>query len=213
IVLDMAGMERIVALEDGLLTVEAGARLIDIERQVAPQGWELRMYPSTKRSATIGGFVAGGSGGIGSITYGGLRERGNIAGALVAAHALVPWDDLLREHDGLEILRRPMAEAEGAADLTPVYEYTWNHTTLQVLKKDKTITYLQSLFPAGSDLALVEEMEATFGDEVQLHLEYIRAAGAVTCSGLQIVRFTTEARLYEIIRHHEERRILIANPH
>src|SRR5260221_9673492 len=71
IVLDMAGMERIVALEDGLLTIEAGRKLIDIERQAAPQAWELRMYPSTKRSATIGGFVAGGSGGIRSVPLSG----------------------------------------------------------------------------------------------------------------------------------------------
>ena len=41
------------------------------------------MHPSTKRMASIGGFAAGGSGGIGSVTYGGLRELGNITGARV----------------------------------------------------------------------------------------------------------------------------------
>jgi FAD/FMN-containing dehydrogenase len=49
------------------------------EAETVPQGWELRFHPSTRRTATIGGFIAGGSGGVGSINYGGLRERGNVA--------------------------------------------------------------------------------------------------------------------------------------
>jgi len=85
VVLDLIGMNRIMALEDGMLTVEPGAKLIDIDLAMRPRGWELRMHPSTKRTATIGGFVAGGSGGVGSITYGGLRDRGNIAGARVVS--------------------------------------------------------------------------------------------------------------------------------
>jgi FAD/FMN-containing dehydrogenase len=41
------------------------------------------MHPSTKRMSQIGGFVAGGSGGVGSVTYGGMREPGNILAARV----------------------------------------------------------------------------------------------------------------------------------
>src|SRR5262249_56319900 len=62
----------------GIVRGEAGARMHEIDAITRPAGWELRMHPSTKRTATIGGFVAGGSGGIGSVTYGGLREPGNI---------------------------------------------------------------------------------------------------------------------------------------
>jgi hypothetical protein len=38
-----------------------------------------------------------------------------------------------------------IAEAPGAR---PLYECTWNHTTLHALKIDRRITYLQSLYPA-----------------------------------------------------------------
>jgi hypothetical protein len=54
-----------------------------MDAELRPQGWEIRLHPSTKRTATIGGFVAGGSGGVGSVTYGGLREPGNIVAARV----------------------------------------------------------------------------------------------------------------------------------
>src|SRR5258708_1789141 len=67
----------------GIVRVGAGARMDRIDRELAPTRGELRMHSSTKRSAAIGGFVAGGSGGIGSVTYGGLREPGNILAARI----------------------------------------------------------------------------------------------------------------------------------
>ena len=69
--------------EPGLVRVGAGAKMHDMDAQTRPNGWEIRLHPSTKRTATIGGFVAGGSGGVGSVMYGGLREPGNIIAARV----------------------------------------------------------------------------------------------------------------------------------
>lgn len=83
VVLDMAGFNKIEWQKPGRVRVQAGAKLFDIDAQTRPNGWELRMHPSTKRMSQIGGFVAGGSGGIGSVTYGGMREPGNILAARI----------------------------------------------------------------------------------------------------------------------------------
>ena len=83
VLLDMAAMNRIEWQKPGVVRVQAGAKLFDIDAQTRPLGWELRMHPSTKRMAQIGGFVAGGSGGIGSVTFGGMREPGNILAARI----------------------------------------------------------------------------------------------------------------------------------
>jgi FAD/FMN-containing dehydrogenase len=52
-----------------------------------------------------------------------------------------------------------------------------------------------------------------FGDEVAIHLEFLRAGGNVVPAGLQLVRYTSQARLQEIIDYHEAHGAFIANPH
>jgi FAD/FMN-containing dehydrogenase len=63
--------------------MEPGVKMAAFDKQAREIGWELRMVPSTYRTATIGGFIQGGSGGIGSINYGQLRDRGNLQAARV----------------------------------------------------------------------------------------------------------------------------------
>src|SRR5262245_60088895 len=72
VLLDVNGLNAIEWQKPGIVRVQAGAKMHEIDAITRPAGFELRMHPSTKRTATIGGFVAGGSGGIGSVTYGGL---------------------------------------------------------------------------------------------------------------------------------------------
>jgi FAD/FMN-containing dehydrogenase len=312
IILDMTSMNAVLRQEPGIVHVEPGAKMVDIDAASRPNGFELRMHPSTKRTATIGGFVAGGSGGVGSVTYGGLREPGNIHAARIVtlepeprtlelrAEAVQkvnraygttgiitalemplapawPWIDLvvafddflaavevglaaaladgivkklltpiawplpsyfgdLRPHcpGGKSLLIAMVAaqsletfkslvgrrgeityeeESDESPAKTPLYEYCWNHTTLHALKSDRGVTYLQCLFPHERLLASVREMHGLFGDEVLLHLEFIRFAGRVTASALPILRFTTPERLDEIIALFEARGVLIANPH
>jgi FAD/FMN-containing dehydrogenase len=93
-------------------------------------------------------------------------------------------------------------------------EYTWNHTTLVAFKVDKDITYLQSAFTAGQHLEQVRRMEKLLGNEVLMHAEFIRTMeGQVTCSALQIVKFSTEERLQEIMRIYRENGVRINDPH
>src|ERR671933_18355 len=78
VILDTSKMNSICWIKPGLACVEPGVKMSVFDKQARETGWELRMVPSTYRTATIGGFIGGGSGGIGSITYGQLRDRGNL---------------------------------------------------------------------------------------------------------------------------------------
>jgi FAD/FMN-containing dehydrogenase len=60
--------------DTGVANVQAGVRMGMLERQGREVGWELRCYPSTWATATIGGFVGGGFGGVGSIRNGVLWD-------------------------------------------------------------------------------------------------------------------------------------------
>ena len=64
----------------GVVTVECGCLMRDLDRALAVHGRQLRLFPSTWRSATIGGFISGGSGGIGSVRWGFLRDPGHLLG-------------------------------------------------------------------------------------------------------------------------------------
>ncbi|MDO6962531.1 FAD-binding oxidoreductase [Rhizobium alvei] len=79
IVLSLAGMNKVKEIHPGRVITEPGVICSDLDKQTrAHSGQELRFHPSTNQTATIGGFVAGGSGGVGSIHWGGLRDLGNI---------------------------------------------------------------------------------------------------------------------------------------
>lgn len=318
LVLNLSKLNKVLEIKPGCVRVQAGAIMSAIDEETRKTGQELRMHPSTYRTATIGGFIAGGSGGIGSINWGGLRDFGNIislrvvtmeeepqvlhlAGAdlhkvshaygtngiitevevpLTAAYdwvdaivafdsfidavhyaddlgnqdgiltkeiapvaAPVPHDYFLRHQKYLKknqsvclvmvapfamdafmafterfgkgsvAFRSDTATEEEMKGLPPVYELAWNHTTLRGLRVDPTITYLQVLYPFPDHVEKVARLTRHFGDEVPGHLEFVRFDGKITCFGLPIVRYTSEDRLEEIMRIHEENGCPIFNPH
>jgi FAD/FMN-containing dehydrogenase len=318
VLLSLAELSEIREIAPGRVVCGPGAIISDIDKATrAHSGQELRMHPSTYHTASIGGFIAGGSGGVGSINWGGLRDFGNVIRLRVVTmeaeprvleltgedlhkvtHAygtngiitevempltaaydwidvIVGFDDFINaarfgnalgRQDGIltklispiaapapfdyfkrhqKFFRRDqsiclvtvaahsldafrafaarqggdmvfdasaMTEAERKG-LPPNFELSWNHTTLRALRVDPAITYLQVLYPFPNQIALVEKVHAMFPGEVIGHLEFVRFDGDVTCFGLPMVKFTTEERLDEIMRLHEENGCPIFNPH
>ncbi|SDB08184.1 FAD-binding oxidoreductase [Bauldia litoralis] len=326
LLLDLSGLDRVVWARPGVGRFEAGARLLEIDRALRDQPeasgrWELRFHPSTRKQATIGGFIAGGAAGCGSCTWGQISDPGAVLAVQVVTleetprvlelrgsdvlkvlHAygvngiiteievpLAPWQpwaerilafptlgdaarfgwalaaaegiakkeigifdrrippmlkrvaplmpggqamaivmvsepqaaalaDCAADHGGSVVYERDPEEAEGAAfdgkgTMPPLYEYTWNHTTLHALKVESAITYLQVRFPEGGELALVEAMEKRFGDELLLHLEFQRRFGRVFVSSLPLLRFRSPERLGEIVAEVETMGGAVSNPH
>jgi FAD/FMN-containing dehydrogenase len=124
---------------------------------------------------------------------------------------------LAADHGGRITFRRSADEAQQAAygggAMPPIYEFTWNHTTLHAIRIDPTITYLQLRFPPANNLELVDWVAKRFDNEVLLHLEFQRRFGKVTCSSLPLVRYTTSARLDEIMAELESNNVAVSNPH
>lgn len=104
LVLDVTRMCRVLDLQPGRMSVQAGARMYDMELAALETGQSLRMWPSTWKVASIGGFIAGGFGGIGSIRHGVLRDPGNLLRARVITVEREPrvielWgDDIQKVH-------------------------------------------------------------------------------------------------------------------
>jgi FAD/FMN-containing dehydrogenase len=317
--LDLSAMNAIKSIGMGRVVTEPGAVLAEIDHATRKEsGQEVRLVPSTYHTATLGGFIAGGSGGVGSIRWGGLRDYGNIIRLKVVtmeasprmleltgddlhkvSHAYgtngiivecevplapaYPWvdvifgfDDLrqatefsntLGEQDGLLLKELAVIAAPAPHDyflrhrkflprgkhvviamvadfalssmlafarrwkgaellmrsdtltddekkgLPPGFELCWNHTTLRALRVDPKITYLQVLYPFPNQVDLVDKIHAHFGDEVTCHLEFVKFDGKITCFGLSLVKFTSEERLEEIMRVHEDMGAPIFNPH
>lgn len=121
-------------------------------------------------------------------------------------------DPLLEQFHGQSAVRQSAAEAREAN--ASLMEYCWNHTTLHALKIDSTLTYLQTAFNHTNYRQQIIDMAEKFGDEVISHIEFLRDNdGNITASGLQLVRYSTEERLNEIMSTFRDNDVKINNPH
>ncbi|MHB8585908.1 MAG: FAD-binding protein [Thermoplasmatota archaeon] len=76
IVVDMRGIKSILSVDAAKLTVtiEPGIRFLELDRLLKPHGLALRQYPTSGRGSTVGGWIATGGGGVGSLKYGPFRN-------------------------------------------------------------------------------------------------------------------------------------------
>ena len=104
--------------------------------------------------------------------------------------------------------------AEVKASNRTLLEYTWNHTTLNALKIDKSLTYIQSGFDPARHVEQAKALEKALAGEVMMHLEFLRTKeGVFNCSGLQLIRYSTEERLNQIMQIYRDHGVMINNPH
>jgi FAD/FMN-containing dehydrogenase len=104
VVIDFSRLDRIISIADGVARVEPGARLGTIEAEARNSGWELRCMPSTWVKCMMGGFLGGGSGGIGSITWGGINAPGNVKSVTMMSCEEEPRLIRLEEAESLKAL-------------------------------------------------------------------------------------------------------------
>lgn len=96
-------------------------------------------------------------------------------------------------------------------------DFTWNHTTLWARKADPRFTYTQARFQLTRLTEQIAQVKKIFGDEVFLHLEFIREqleqGGALAVASPVLVRFSTPERLQEIQQGFEALGLQISDPH
>ena len=314
-VIDINAINGILEVGDGFVRVEMGCNIEYLNKTLKTHGYELPCFPSTQNIATVGGFIAGGSAGIGTMNNGPLREKGNIMSLTVMSveedprtmvfegddtllihHAwgingviteitlrVIPtkdWMNCIASFDsyiasyaaGLEIAKddgidskllsvldhryrnyftaldgyvekgkclmitmvdqqevdhlRSVIESHGGAlelaktdkeirdeGLPHVYEFSYNHCNLQVLKADKAITYLQVGFPLPLSVEKLEEIHPLVKDEVFQHHEFAVFNGEIVAFDIPAMRYTTKQRLYEIIDIYKAHGCSVSDPH
>lgn len=318
IAMDATALNHVQRIEPGWASVQAGVLIHTLNEAARATGQQLRMLPSTERWATLGGFIAGGHSGIGSIRHGILADAGNVrrlrivtleeepqlidllgaeiqwahhaygtngiivevevaltpavdwqhtitlfpsydavlrfglavgqaslAGASLGGQArmsgevdvfqlsaverritpyyaglrdrledqdamfaqvspatLPAYERLAAAHGGRLVVRGSEAEllAQGLPSAT---ECAYNHTTLEALKSDRGVTYLQVAYPGPLDADLVKRQMQRFGDEVFMHHEFSRAGGALVAFALPLVQYFDEAQLRDVMASFE----------
>ena len=315
LIVETTAMDKVLEIGKDFVCAEAGALMVDINAALAPLGREMCMFPSTQEIATIGGFVAGGSSGIGSIANGMLRDPGNLLAlkamsveadpqeqafegtdvlqihhawglngvitevtlrtvplqewtgcmatfdsyhaAYAAGYALAQRSDIgpklistvdarittffprldgkIRADKHLLVSMIPAAQRQAFAELVEaqqgvtdlmmsdaeragagiphVYDFSYNHTTLQVLKADRSATYQQVGCPSPPDPDAIAALRTKLSEDVWNHHEFARVGGDIVTFDLPIIWYRDADQLAAISATFEENGFPVYDAH
>lgn len=163
VILETTKLDRVLEITPGRVVCESGARMERVEKAVAETGQMLSMFPSTKRLATMAGFVAGGSGGIGSLRNGMLRDGENITWIRVVTVEETPRVIELRGKDILKV-----QHAYGTNGIITAMDYAltpdtqWLHTIALFDGYDRALAFAVEAQEAGVDAYLMTTVERRF---------------------------------------------------
>jgi len=138
LVVDFSRMNKVLAIDPERLTAttQPGVVWLDMERELAPRGLALRLYPGSAPSSTVAGWLAQGGSGFGSYAYGWFAEN------VVCARIVQPDGKIVTyAADKLDLVR----DAEGITGFI-------SEVTLKVMSA-KTLEVLTASFKSAGQLA------------------------------------------------------------
>tara|TARA_Y100001970_G_scaffold288521_1_gene416049 strand:+ start:307 stop:1647 length:1341 start_codon:yes stop_codon:yes gene_type:complete len=155
--------------DTGYVTVQTGCLLSTLNNKLLENGRELRLFPSTWKSASIGGFISGGSGGIGSLQWGFLRDPGNLIGL-----NLVTMQNPPRLLSLDETSSEPINHAYGTNGIiTSLILATANKVNWQVVRIDcnswfKAFEIIQQSIKSSTEIKLATLFQKEIIDELPI---------------------------------------------
>lgn len=174
-ILDVTRLNKVLQVSPGRVICEAGARIEKVAEAVAESGQMLTMFPSTKRHATMGGFIAGGSGGIGSLRHGMLRDDGNVDYIRVVTVEPEPQVIELR---GADIQK--VQHAYGTNGIITALDYAlvpltdWQHAIALFDGYDVALRFAQTAQARGLDAYLLTVVERRIAQYYKRLADYFR---------------------------------------
>ena len=173
VVLETTKLNKVLEISEGRLVCEAGARIEQVEKALAESCQMLSMFPSTKRLATMGGFVSGGSGGIGSLRNGMLRDGQNITYLRIVT---VEEEPRVIELYGKDILKAQHAYGTNGIITAMDYALTpakdWSHTIALFSNYAAALDFAKQAQEENLDAFLMTVVERRFAQYYRKLTDY-----------------------------------------